>query len=162
MRNQADLKSVGKKVEFLSVRVVDQEYAIDICRIREIRGWIASTPLPYAPDYIKGMINLRGNVLVVVDLANRLGLGRTEPGPASVVVVVEHGDHVAGLLVDAVCDIIAVTDEMRQDTPETGSDVPKAYVEGLVMMGSRIMSILSVAAVIPDERIQSMAAAGAA
>ena len=157
MQNQADFKGAGKKEEFLSVRVAEQEYAMDIRRIREIRGWIASTHLPYAPDYIKGMINLRGNVLVVVDLAARLGLGRTEPNPASVVVVVEHGERVAGLLVDAVCDIIAVTDDMRQNTPDTGSDVPKSYVEGLVMMDNRIISILSVAAVIPDERIQAMA-----
>lgn len=161
MQNQADIKSVNNKAEFLSVRVGGQEYAIDIRRIREIRGWIASTPLPHAPDYIKGMINLRGSVLVVVDLAKRLGLGQTEPNPASVVVVVEQGDRVVGLLVDAVCDIIAVTNEMRQSTPETGSVVPKAYVDGLVMMGSQIISILSVAAVIPDEHIQSMAEAGA-
>lgn len=157
MQDQTDTKAAGRKAEFLSVRVGGQEYAIDIRSIREIRGWITSTSLPYAPDYIKGMINLRGSVLVVVDLARRLGLGHTEPNPASVVVVVEHGSSVAGLLVDAVCDIVTVTDEMRQKTPETGSNVPKSYVQGLVMMDSRIISILSVAAVIPDEKVQAMA-----
>ena len=134
MQNQADVKAAGRKAEFLSVRLGEQEYAIDIRCIREIRGWIASTHLPYAPDFIKGMINLRGSVLVVVDLARRLGLGHTEPSPASVVVVAEYGNRVAGLLVDAVCDIVTVTDDMRQKTPETGSSVPKSYVEGLVMM----------------------------
>lgn len=157
MRDQTDVKVAARKAEFLSVRVGDQEYAIDIRSIREIRGWIASTHLPYAPDYIKGMINLRGSVLVVVDLAKRLGLGHTEPNPASVVVVAEYGNRVAGLLVDAVCDIVTVTDDMRQKTPETGSNVPKSYVEGLVMMENRIISILSIASVIPDEKLQAMA-----
>ena len=157
MKDQADLKAKGQKAEFLSVRLGEQEYAIDIRCIREIRGWIASTQLPYAPDFIKGMINLRGSVLVVVDLACRLGLGHIEPGPASVVVVAEHGDRIAGLLVDAVCDIVTVTDEMRQETPATGSDKPKSYVEGLVMLENRIISILSIASVIPDEHVQAMA-----
>lgn len=157
MADQADAKGSGQKAEFLSVRVGEQEYAMDIKSIREIRGWIASTQLPYAPDYIKGMINLRGSVLIVVDLACRLGLGHTEPNPASVVVVVENGDRVVGLLVDAVCDIVTVTDDMRQATPETGSNVPKSYVQGLVMMENRIISILSINSVIPDERLQAMA-----
>lgn len=157
MQDQTDIKAAGRKSEFLSVRVGAQEYAIDIRCIREIRGWIASTHLPYAPDFIKGMINLRGSVLVVVDLAKRLGLGDTEPNPASVVVVAEYGNRVAGLLVDAVCDIVTVTDDMRQKTPETGSNVPKSYVEGLVMMENRIISILSIASVIPDEKVQAMA-----
>lgn len=157
VREHIDSKGSGQKAEFLSVKVGSQEYAIDIKCIREIRGWIASTHLPYAPDFIKGMINLRGSVLVVVDLARRLGLGYTEPNPASVVVVAEYGDRVAGLLVDAVCDIITVTDDMRQNTPETGSKVPKSYIDGLMMMDNRIISILSIAAVIPDERVQAMA-----
>jgi purine-binding chemotaxis protein CheW len=162
MPHRTDLKGTEHRAEFLSVRLGSQEYAIDIRSIREIRGWIASTHLPYAPDFIKGMINLRGSVLVVVDLARRLGLPAAEPNPAAVVVVVEYGDRAAGLLVDAVCDIITVTEEMRQHTPETGSEMPKSFVEGLVMMESRIISILSVPSVIPDEQLQDMAEKAAA
>lgn len=153
----SDSKAASRRKEFLSVRLGGQEYAIDICSIREIRGWIASTYLPFAPDYIKGMINLRGSILVVVDLARRLGFAKTEPNSASVVVVVESAGRSLGLLVDAVCDIINVTEDMRQTTPDTGSCVPKLYVDGVVMMESRIISILSVAAVVPDEKIQQMA-----
>ena len=129
---------------------------MDIRSIREIRGWIASTHLPHAPSFIKGMINLRGTVLVVIDLAERLGLPAQEPNAASVVVVVESGDKAAGLLVDAVCDIITVTDGMRQDTPETGNDAPKQYIEGLVMIDSRIISIVSIAALMPDATVEAM------
>lgn len=157
MSYHAEHKGNEQRAEFLSVRLGSQEFAMDIKSIREIRGWIASTHLPYAPAFIKGMINLRGSVLLVVDLSQRLGLPASEPDAASVVVVVECGDRTVGLLVDAVCDIITVTDDMRQKTPETGSDVPKSFIEGLVMLDSRIISILSIPALIPEERIQEMA-----
>jgi purine-binding chemotaxis protein CheW len=142
------------RLELLSVRIGSQEFAMDIRSIREIRGWIASTHLAHAPAFIKGMINLRGAVLLVIDLAQRLGLPPQEPNAASVVVVVESGDKVAGLLVDAVCDIITVTDDMRQATPETGTDTPKEFIEGLI--DNRIISIVSIAALMPDAAVQSM------
>ncbi len=157
MPYHAEHKGNEHRAEFLSVRLGTQEFAMDIRSIREIRGWIASTQLPYAPSFIKGMINLRGSVLVVIDLAQRLGLAGSEPDAASVVVVVECGERTLGLLVDAVCDIITVTHDMRQNIPETGSDVPKSFVEGLVMMENRIISILSIPALIPAETIQKMA-----
>jgi len=145
--------------ELLSIRIGEQQFAMDIRSIREIRGWIASTHLPHAPSYIKGMINLRGSVLVVIDLAERLGLHSQEPNAASVVVVVENDDRVAGLLVDAVCDIITVTDDMRQNTPETGSSTSRTYIEGLIMMDNRIISVVSIPAIMPDPEIEAMAEA---
>jgi purine-binding chemotaxis protein CheW len=157
MPHRAEHNGNEHRTEFLSVRVGAQEFAMDIRSIREIRGWIASTHLPYAPAFIKGMINLRGNVLVVIDLAQRLGLGTSVPDVGSVVVVVECGARTVGLLVDAVCDIITVTDDIRQDTPETGSAVPKAFVEGLVMLDNRIVSILSIPVLIPEEGVEEMA-----
>lgn len=154
MHHHAEHKSAEHRAELLSVRIAEQEFAINIKSIREIRGWIASTHLPYAPPFVRGMINLRGNVLVVVDLAQRLGLAAIEPDKASVIVVVECDNRTVGLLVDAVCDIITVTDDMRKNTPETGSDIPKSFVEGLVMMDSRIISVLSLPALVPEEAIQ--------
>jgi purine-binding chemotaxis protein CheW len=146
----------AERTELLSVRIGAQEFAMDIRSIREIRGWIASTHLPHAPSYIKGMINLRGTVLVVIDLAERLGLVSQEPNAASVVVVVEAGDRVAGLLVDAVCDIITVTDEMRQMTPDTGSNSSREFIEGLIMMDNRIISTVSIPAIMPDPSMDAM------
>ncbi|MDE8346726.1 MAG: chemotaxis protein CheW [Acidocella sp.] len=140
----------------LSIRIGEQEFAMDIRSIREIRGWIASTHLPHAPSYIKGMINLRGTVLLVIDLAERLGLVSREPNAASVVVVVEAGDRVAGLLVDAVCDIITVTDDVRQATPDTGSQISHDYIEGLIMRDNRIISIVSIQAIMPEVSAETM------
>jgi len=77
-------------------------------------------PIPYAPSYIKGVINLPGSVLAIIGLAARLGLWSAEINTTSVIVVIEAGDRVIGLLVDAVSDIITVTDEMRQVTATNG------------------------------------------
>ncbi|HVE22173.1 MAG TPA: chemotaxis protein CheW, partial [Acidocella sp.] len=118
---------------------------------REIRGWISSTPLPHAPSYIKGMINLRGSVLAIIDLAERLGLPSVAPNGTSVVVVIEHGDRVIGLLVDAVSDIITTTDEMRQVAPETGSAASREFVEALLMRDQKIVGVLAIDAVMPKD-----------
>jgi purine-binding chemotaxis protein CheW len=144
----------GPCTELLSVRVGAQEFAMDIRSIREIRGWSAATYLPHAPAHIKGMINLRGVVLVVIGLAERLGLPAREPDAGSVVVVIENGGKAAGLVVDAVCDIITVTDAMRQSTPATGSAMPGEFIEGLIMTEDRIISIISIPAIMPDALLE--------
>ena len=137
--------------QLLCVRLGDQEFALSIRAIREIRGWISSTPLPHAPSYIKGMINLRGSVLAIIDLAERLGLPSVPPNTTSVVVVIEHGDRVVGLLVDAVSDIITATEDMRQPAPEIGSAASRDYVEGLLMRDKQIISVLSIPAIMPKD-----------
>jgi purine-binding chemotaxis protein CheW len=145
-----DPRGKGIGVELLSVQVGAQDFALDIMSVREIRGWVPSTALPHAPTYIKGMINLRGVVMAIVGLADRLGLPSREPGPASVVVVVEVGARTFGVLVDAVNDIITVTNEMRQATPDTGTAACKSVVEGLVTIDTRIVSIISISAIMPE------------
>ena len=136
-------------VEHLSVRIGVQDFALDIMQVREIRGWVASTPLPHAPAHIRGMINLRGVVMPIVDLAERLGLPTKAPDGASVVVVVELDNWVVGLLVEAVNDIVTVTDAMRQATPRTRNADSAGVIASVVMLDDRIVSILSLAAILP-------------
>src|ERR1700742_1433713 len=104
--------------QFITFRSGEQEFGAGIMAIREIRGWTETTPLPHAPDYVRGVINLRGVVLPVVDLKARLGLGRTQADPKHVIVVVQAGDRTIGILVDAVSDILTVTGGEIQPTPE--------------------------------------------
>jgi len=151
MANDPSTALVRENNQLLCVRVGEQEFALDIRAIREIRGWISSTPLPHAPTYVKGMINLRGSVLAIIDLAERLGLPGTTANATSVVVVIESGNRVIGLLVDAVSDIITVKDGMRQVTPESGSSASQKYVEGLLMRDEQIISMLSIEAIMPKE-----------
>src|SRR5690349_10774035 len=88
--------------ELIAFRIQDQEFCVDIMAVREIRGWTPATPLPQAPSFVRGVINLRGMVLPIVDLSDRLGLGVTEPSARSVIIVSQVGPQIVGLLVDGV------------------------------------------------------------
>jgi len=151
MANDRSDHPVSESSQLLCVRLREQEFALSIRAVREIRGWISSTPLPHAPSYVKGMVNLRGSVLAIIDLAERLGLPGTTANATSVVVVIEAGDRVIGLLVDAVSDIITVTEEMRQVTPETGSTISREYIESLIMRDQQIVGVLSIPAIMPKD-----------
>ena len=142
--------SNGSDLELLSVKVNDQDFAIDIMAVREIRGWVVSTPLPHAPAYVKGMVNLRGMVMPIVSLADRLRLATGEPGPSSVVVVVECQGRIVGLLVDAVSDILKIDPNLIQPSPDVGSPASVKVVRGLVIIETTIVSILSIPDIMPD------------
>lgn len=135
--------------EFVAFRVGAQEFCIDIMGVREIRGWTAATPLPHAPAYVRGVINLRGAVLPIVDLAMRFGLGLTEPTPRSVIIVVQVYQQVVGLLVDAVSDILTTSEASMQPTPDVASDLAKTFVKGVYAVEGRMISIVTLESVLP-------------
>jgi purine-binding chemotaxis protein CheW len=135
--------------EFVAFRVGAQEFCIDIMGVREIRGWTAATPLPHAPAYVRGVINLRGAVLPIVDLAMRFGLGLTEPTPRSVIIVVQVYQQVVGLLVDAVSDILTTSEASMQPTPDIASDMAKTFVKGVYAVDGRMISIVTLESVLP-------------
>lgn len=145
---EAPVASTGP-AELISVRIAEQLFALDIMSVREIRGWTASTPLPHAPEYVLGMINLRGAVLPVLDLAGLLGLARINPDTSSVVVVADLGSRAVGLLVDAVCDIITVQEGEMKPPPELGSDYA-GFLSGVITNEDGIVTVLQLAGAIPD------------
>ena len=104
--------------QFVTFRSGDQEFGADIMAIREIRGWTPTTPLPHTPNYVRGVINLRGIVLPIVDLKARLGYSATEPSAKNVIVAVKCGNRTIGLLVDAVSDILTAAAAEIQPAPE--------------------------------------------
>ncbi|WP_421937630.1 chemotaxis protein CheW [Phenylobacterium sp.] len=140
--------------ELVLVQVGLQQFAIDVMLVREIRGWADSTRLPHAPAYVHGMINLRGAVLPVVDLGARLGLPRTQPDRSSVVVVAQIQNSVVGLLVDAVCDILLLKEEMIQAAPDVGSREARDFVQGVITTADGIVSILSLDHVLPQADLE--------
>ncbi len=143
MTEHTSTKEVGGRRQFITFRSGEQEFGADIMAIREIRGWTETTPLPHAPDYVRGVINLRGVVLPVVDLKARLGLGRTETNPKDVIVVVQSETRTIGLLVDAVSDILTITGGDIQPTPELAREADTAFVEGIAVLSERMVTILS-------------------
>lgn len=142
------------EIELLTFQVGRQEYAIDIMSVREIRGWSKATPLPHAPDFVRGVINLRGTVLTIVDLADRLGMGRTETSERNVIIVVHTGKETVGLLVDAVSDILAINKDELQAPPEMSADNNQTFVNALMIADERMIRILALAAALPTESME--------
>jgi purine-binding chemotaxis protein CheW len=129
--------------QFITFISGGQEFGANIMMIREIRGWTETTPLPHSPDYVRGVINLRGVVLPVVDLKARLGRGLTEANQKDVIIVVKSGTRTLGLLVDAVSDILTVTASEIQPTPDLARDAHSSFVEGIAVLDQRMVTLLS-------------------
>ena len=145
----------GARRELIAFRIADQEFCVDIMQVREIRGWTPATPLPRTPSYMKGVINLRGAVLPIVDLGARLGLTTSEPSARHVIMVVNVGGRTLGLLVEAVSDIINVSDDMVQPTPDVACDQVKTFVKGLFAIDGRMVSLISLDRVLPDNEAEA-------
>ncbi|WP_300055004.1 chemotaxis protein CheW [uncultured Roseobacter sp.] len=143
-------------IELLTFQLADQEYSLDIMSVREIRGWTKTTPLPHAPSYMKGVINLRGTVLPVMDLSERLGLKPQRQTDRNVIIVVNHDDVMTGLLVDAVSDIIALTDEDLQPPPELQTSNSPNVVNALTLIDERMIRVLDLSSIVTS--VQSDAA----
>lgn len=135
--------------ELIAFRIGTQEFCIDIMSIREIRGWTPATPLPKAPGFVRGVINLRGTVLPIVDLAVRLGFMPSEPTARHAIMVSQIGQQIVGLLVEGVSDIFTVSDSDIQPTPDVASDMAKKFVRGVIAIDGRMISLISLNAVLP-------------
>lgn len=140
--------SASSQTEYLSFRIEDNEYSVEIMSVREIRGWTRTTSLPHAPPFVRGVINLRGTVLPVVDLAVRLGLDASEPEERNVIIVVDVGSRVMGLRVDAVSDILAFSDDQLQPPPDMTSK--SRFVRALTILDERMVRVLDLEAVLPS------------
>ncbi len=143
-------KSASPSIELLSFSVCGEDYSVDIMSVREIRGGTAATALPHAPDFVRGVINLRGNVLPILDLAVRLGLPR-RIGDADrhVIIVVDLGGRMVGLMVDAVSDILTASTEDLQPPPEVGAGGGASHVNALFVMNDRLYRVLDLGSVLP-------------
>jgi purine-binding chemotaxis protein CheW len=142
-------KTQQEDKELIAFRIGEQEFCIDIMMVREIRGWTPATVLPKAPNYVRGVINLRGSVLPIVDFAVRLGLPSDEPTERNVIIVVQSEGQLVGLLVDAVSDILTTRDSDIQPTPDVASAVLKMFVRGLLSLDNRMISLVSLESLIP-------------
>lgn len=136
--------------ELVAFRIGNQEYCVDIMIIREIRGWTPATPLPHAPPYVRGLINLRGTVLPVIDLAVRFGFEQREPSARSVIIVAEVGGQLVGLLVDAVSDILPISSETIQPTPDVSSELANKFVKGVLAIDNRMISLIQPDGILPN------------
>lgn len=129
--------------QLITFQLGEQVLGVDIMAIREIRAWSPATPLPNVPAYVRGVVNLRGVVLPVVDLRYRLGWGLTDPTARHVIIVVRIGEQLQGLIVDAVNDIVEVPGEELQAVPDMGDSPAAGFLEGLATIEERLILILA-------------------
>ncbi|MEZ5957213.1 MAG: chemotaxis protein CheW [Hyphomonadaceae bacterium] len=149
--------SVTETLELISFRIEDQEFCLDIMAVREIRGWTPATPLPHSPSYVRGVINLRGAVLPIIDLKARLGLGAAETSARSVIIVVHIGARLVGLLVDGVSEILAADRASIQPTPNVGCDTVGKFVRGIIAIEGRMISWIDIEDILPEAEVAEAA-----
>lgn len=143
------VKNLSHGRELIAFRIGEQEFCVNIMSVREIRGWTPATAMPHAPPYVLGVINLRGAVLPIVDLSLRLGMKPAEPNVRHVIIVAQVGPKVVGLLVDAVSDILTVTDENIQPTPDIANEAEKAYARGILAIEGRMICLIELDSLFP-------------
>ena len=145
--------------ELITFRVGEQYFCVDIMAVREIRGWSPPTPLPQSPPFVTGVINLRGQVLPIVDMAARLGLPASKPTARHVIIVVSIDGRLVGVLVDAVCDIVSVAPDALQPPPDLTGEAAGAFVTGLLTTDEdRLISLVALDNLIPRLDNSSQAA----
>ena len=130
-------------LQFIAFDIGDQWYCVDIMMVREIRAWTGTTALPNTADFIRGVINLRGAIVPIIDLRIRFGQGKTDPTKSHVVVIVAIGDRLNGLLVDAVSDILTLDQEDIAPIPETDGNAQNPYLDGLITQDERMIALIA-------------------
>ncbi len=143
----------GELRQFLTFTVGGSEFGVNIMDVREIRGWVDITRLPNTPDYMRGVMNLRGSIIPIFDVRQRFGQGMTETTPKHVIVILAVGRRNIGLLVDAVSDILNVSESQIRPAPDEGdTHAQEAYVEGLISLEERMVVLLTVAHLFAETR----------
>jgi len=134
--------------QYLTFILSDEEYGVDILRVQEIRGWESVTSVPNAPDYLKGVINIRGTIVPIVDLRMRFGMEQLEYGPITVVIVLkvigENRERVMGIVVDTVSDTYDVPEDSIKPAPDFGDKIEVAFVKGLATVNEKMLILLDI------------------
>ena len=145
---------------FLTFNLGEELYGVDILKVQEIKGYTKFTKIPNTPDYIKGVLNLRGTIVPIVDLRMKFGMGVMEPSSFTVVVVVNVRNRVMGFLVDAVSDVLDLNAKDIQPPPELGSLVDITFVAGIGNSNGCLVTLLNIDRVLTDEEAVEVAAVG--
>ena len=148
--------------QFISFTIGDEEYGVDIMAIREIKGWAQTTELPNTPPFMRGVINLRGAIVPILDLRARFCAARTDTTERHVIIVVAVGTRVAGILVDAVADIIAVAASDIQGVPQLDHGSAAGFLTGLVTVEGRMVALLDLDRIFDFDAMDGVALAATA
>jgi purine-binding chemotaxis protein CheW len=130
------------QTQFVSFAIGNDQYGVDIMAVREIKGWSDITHLPKQPDYVRGVLNLRGAIVPIVDLRCKFGQGLTQTTPLHIVIIVQIGGRQVGLIGDRVLDIVPVDDDQIQPVPRIVNSTRVNFLSGLVTTGSGMIALI--------------------
>jgi purine-binding chemotaxis protein CheW len=134
--------TMGARSEFINFAIDDAQYGVDIMAVREIKEWSNVTHLPKQPEYVRGVLNLRGVIVPVVDLRCRFGEGLTETTPTHIIIIVQLEDMLVGLLADRVLDIVSFGHDQIQPVPRTARDATAEFLSGLVTIDGSLIALI--------------------
>ena len=148
----AGVDAVGR--EFLTFRLGAEEYGIDILKAQEIRGWETPTAIANTPAFIKGVINLRGTIVPIIDMRIKFGLGEPKYDAFTVVIILTVARRVLGIVVDAVSDVITLSPEQMRAAPEFGGQLDTRFITGLGTVGERMLILVDIERLMTSDDMQ--------
>lgn len=140
--------------QFLTFSLGDELYGVDILRVQEIKGYTTVTRIPNTPAHIKGVLNLRGTIVPIVELRTKFGMPTIEYTMFTVIVVVVVQDKVMGLVVDAVSDVLNIEKKDIQPPPEFGNTVDVSFISGIGKSGDRLVSLFDIDRLLVDPALK--------
>ncbi|OGT12404.1 MAG: chemotaxis protein CheW [Gallionellales bacterium RIFCSPLOWO2_12_FULL_59_22] len=141
--NESQAANSGSR-ELLTFTLGSEEYGIDILKVQEIRGYDAVTTIANAPEFIKGVINLRGIIVPIIDMRIKFNLGNVTYNELTVVIILNVANRVVGIVVDGVSDVIALTAEQLKPAPEFSSTLGAQYITGLGTVDERMIIVIDI------------------
>ena len=138
----AAMSATNAPTQLISFAIGDDQYGVDIMAVREIKGWTEITHLPKQPDYVRGVLNLRGVIVPIIDLRCRFGQGLTEATPLHIVIIVQIGAKPIGLLADRVLDIVSLDDSQIQPVPRIAQASRVEFLSGLVTVEGAMIALI--------------------
>jgi purine-binding chemotaxis protein CheW len=147
------------QVQFISFAIGDEQYGVDIMAVREIKGWADITHLPKQPEYVRGVLNLRGAIVPIVDLRCRFGQGLTETTPLHIVIIVQVDGRQVGLIGDRVLDIVSVDTSEIQKVPRTGNGPQIDFLSGIVTHDGVMIALIDLLNLLSVDEIADAAEA---
>ncbi len=137
--------------QYLTFTLGAEEYGVEILKVQEIKGYSQVTPIPNTPPYVKGVMNLRGSIIPVVDLRSKLSMDETAYNQFTVIIVVRVGPKTVGLVVDAVSDVLNIPTQDVQATPDFGAQVDARFISGMAKAGDKLVVLLDIDKVLGGE-----------
>jgi purine-binding chemotaxis protein CheW len=138
-----EMTSTGTALtQFISFAIGDDQYGVDIMAVREIKGWSEVANLPKQPDYVRGVLNLRGVIVPIIDLRRRFGQGATEATASHIVIIVQIGPRLIGMLADRVLDIVSLDASTIQPVPRISQTARVDFLSGLVTVEGALIALI--------------------